>query len=100
MLFKHDWQLQNRRPAPPVAAGEYRRTDMPVDVEDPASATPMMTDADMALKMDPDYRKIAERFRDDQAYFSEVFARAWFKLPTATWARKRATLARMCRPKT
>jgi len=40
----------------------------------------MMTDADMALKFDPEYRKIAERFRDDQAYFEDVFARAWFKL--------------------
>jgi len=39
-----------------------------------------MTDADMAMKMDPEYRKISERFANDQAYFSEVFARAWFKL--------------------
>jgi catalase-peroxidase len=39
-----------------------------------------MTDADMALRFDPEYRKIAERFRDDQACFSETFARAWFKL--------------------
>ncbi|HRG71944.1 MAG TPA: catalase-peroxidase, partial [Thauera aminoaromatica] len=41
---------------------------------------PMMTDADMALRFDPAYRKIAERFRNDQAYFEDVFARAWFKL--------------------
>jgi catalase-peroxidase len=40
----------------------------------------MMTDADMALKMDPEYRKISEKFYKDPAYFSEVFARAWFKL--------------------
>jgi catalase-peroxidase len=54
---------------------------MPVDVEDPSiRCKPMMTDADMAMKFDPEYRKIAERFRDDQAYFTEVFARAWFKL--------------------
>jgi catalase-peroxidase len=39
-----------------------------------------MTDADMAMKMDPAYRKISERFHKDPAYFSEVFARAWFKL--------------------
>src|SRR5574343_843016 len=39
-----------------------------------------MTDADMALKMDPEYRKISERFAQAQAYFSDVFARAWFKL--------------------
>jgi len=40
----------------------------------------MMTDADMAMRFDPEYRKIAERFHKDPAYFSEVFARAWFKL--------------------
>ncbi|MCR6554723.1 catalase-peroxidase, partial [Aeromonas sp. CPF2-S1] len=55
--------------------------DMPVDVEDPSiRCKPMMTDADMALKFDPEYRKIAERFRDDPAAFSDAFARAWFKL--------------------
>ena len=54
---------------------------MPVDVEDPSiRRKPIMTDADMAMKMDPAYRKISERFHQDQAYFSEVFARAWFKL--------------------
>lgn len=82
MLFKHDWQLQKS----PAGAHQWQpvnidEADMPVDVEDPSiRCMPIMTDADMALKMDPDYRKIAERFRDDQAYFSEVFARAWFKL--------------------
>jgi catalase-peroxidase len=40
----------------------------------------MMTDADMAMKMDPAYRTIAERFDKDPVYFSQVFARAWFKL--------------------
>ena len=80
MLFKHDWQLQKS----PAGAHQWQpvnidEADMPVDVEDPSiRCMPIMTDADMALKMDPDYRKIAERFRDDQAYFSEVFARAWF----------------------
>ena len=54
---------------------------MPVDVEDPSiRVNPMMTDADMALKVDPIYRAISLKFKDDQAYFSEVFARAWFKL--------------------
>ncbi|WP_376767459.1 hypothetical protein [Paludibacterium denitrificans] len=54
---------------------------MPADVEDPSiHHKPIMTDADMAMKFDPDYRKIAERFAQDQAYFSEVFTRAWFKL--------------------
>ena len=40
----------------------------------------MMTDADMAMKVDPIYRKIIERFNNDFEYFSDVFARAWFKL--------------------
>jgi catalase-peroxidase len=82
MLFKHDWWLQ-KSPAgawqwEPVSIAEE---DMPVDVEDPTiRRKPIMTDADMALRFDPEYRKIAERFRNDQAYFEEVFARAWFKL--------------------
>jgi catalase-peroxidase len=41
---------------------------------------PMMTDADMAMKVDPAYRAISERFAKDQAAFSDAFARAWFKL--------------------
>ena len=54
---------------------------MPVDVEDPTiRRKPIMTDADMALRFDPEYRKIAERFHKDPVYFSDVFARAWFKL--------------------
>jgi catalase-peroxidase len=82
MLFKHDWWLQ-KSPAgawqwEPVAIKEE---DMPVDVEDPGiRRKPIMTDADMALRFDPEYRKIAERFRNDQVYFEQVFARAWFKL--------------------
>ncbi|MFN4341752.1 MAG: catalase/peroxidase HPI [Azonexus sp.] len=82
MLFKHEWQL-TKSPAgawqwEPVTIAEE---DMPVDVEDPSiRCKPMMTDADMALRVDPEYRKIAERFHKDQAYFEEVFARAWFKL--------------------
>jgi len=40
----------------------------------------MMTTADMAMKVDPEYRKISERFRDDPERFGDAFARAWFKL--------------------
>ena len=82
LLFKYDWQ-QTKSPAgawqwEPVNIAEE---DMPVDVEDPSiRRKPMMTDADMALKMDPEYRKISERFHKDPAYFDDVFARAWFKL--------------------
>lgn len=60
---------------------QHQRGRQAVDVEDPSIRyNPMMTDADMALKIDPEYRKISERFYKDPAYFSEVFARAWFKL--------------------
>ena len=82
MLFKHDWWLQKS----PAGAWQWEpvniaEEDMPADVEDPSiRRKPMMTDADMALRFDPEYRKIAERFHKDQAYFEEVFARAWFKL--------------------
>jgi len=82
LLLGYDWWLQKS----PAGAHQWepvniKEEDMPVDVEDPSiRCKPMMTDADMALKFDPAYRKIAERFRDDQAYFSETFARAWFKL--------------------
>lgn len=82
LLLGYDWWLQKS----PAGAHQWepvniKEEDMPVDVEDPSiRCKPIMTDADMAMRFDPEYRKIAERFRDDQAYFSEVFARAWFKL--------------------
>ncbi len=82
MLLNHEWALKKS----PAGAWQWepvsiKNEDKPVDVEDPSIRhNPVMTDADMAMKMDPEYRKIAERFHKDQAYFSEVFARAWFKL--------------------
>ncbi len=82
LLFKYDWWLTKS----PAGASIWQPLDiapedMPVDVEDPSiRVMPMMTDADMAMKFDPVYRKIAQRFHKDHAYFSEVFARAWFKL--------------------
>ena len=82
LLLNYEWKLTKS----PAGAWQYepiniKEEDKPVDVEDPSiRLMPMMTDADMALKMDPEYRKISERFAKDQAYFSETFARAWFKL--------------------
>ena len=82
MLLKHEWELKKS----PAGAWQWqpvniKEQDKPIDVEDPSKRTmPIMTDADMAMKMDPDYRKIIERFANDADYFSEVFARAWFKL--------------------
>lgn len=82
LLLSYEWQLTKS----PAGAWQWepiniKEEDKPVDVEDPSIRyNPMMTDADMALKIDPEYRKISERFYKDPAYFSEVFARAWFKL--------------------
>lgn len=82
MLFKHEWTLTHS----PAGASQWApitiaEEDKPVDVEDASIRTiPMMTDADMALKVDPIYREISLKFKDDQDHFSKVFARAWFKL--------------------
>ncbi|KQW67165.1 catalase/peroxidase HPI [Ensifer sp. Root127] len=82
MLFNHEWTLTHS----PAGASQWApitiaEEDKPVDVEDPSIRTiPMMTDADMALKVDPIYRGISLRFRNDFTAFSDAFARAWFKL--------------------
>jgi catalase-peroxidase len=82
MLFNYDWELKKS----PAGAWQWepvniKEEDKPVDVEDPSIRyNPIMTDADMAMVKDPIYRKISERFYKDPTYFSEVFARAWFKL--------------------
>jgi len=82
LLLNYDWELKKS----PAGAWQWepvniKEEDKPVDVEDPSiRRNPIMTDADMAMKMDPEYRKISERFYKDPEYFSEVFARAWFKL--------------------
>jgi len=82
LLFKYEWKLTKS----PAGATQWEpvniaEEDKPVDVEDPSIRyNPMMTDADMAMIKDPAYRKISERFYKDPAYFSDVFARAWFKL--------------------
>ena len=82
LLFTYDWELRKS----PAGAHQYepvgiKESDMPVDVEDPTiRLNPIMTDADMAMITDPIYREISERFYKDPEYFSDVFARAWFKL--------------------
>ena len=82
LLLNYEWQLTKS----PAGANQWepiniKEEDKPVDVEDPSIRyNPMMTDADMAMKVDPAYRAISEKFYADPAYFSEVFARAWFKL--------------------
>ena len=82
LLFTYDWELKKS----PAGAWQWepiniKEEDKPVDVEDPTiRCNPIMTDADMAMKMDPAYRKISERFYKNPDEFSQAFARAWFKL--------------------
>ncbi len=82
LLLNYEWELKKS----PAGAWQWEPIDIkdedkPLDTEDPSIRhNPIMTDADMAMKMDPAYRKISERFYQDPEYFSETFARAWFKL--------------------
>jgi catalase-peroxidase len=82
MLFNHEWELRKS----PAGAQQWepvdiKEEDKPIDVEDSSiRQNPMMTDADMAMKMDPIYREISLKFMNDFDYFSDTFARAWFKL--------------------
>ncbi len=82
LLFGYEWELKKS----PAGAWQWepidiKEEDKPVDVEDPSiRLNPIMTDADMAMKMDPDYRAICEKFMADPAAFDDAFARAWFKL--------------------
>ncbi len=82
MLFSHDWELRKS----PAGAWQWEPTnikdkDKPIDASDSSiKKNPIMTDADMAMKEDPIYREISLKFKDDQSYFSDTFARAWFKL--------------------
>lgn len=82
ILFKYDFELVES----PAGAKQWQPInpdpeDMAPDARDPSKRVPtMMTTADIALKMDPEFRAISERFRDDQAALDDAFARAWFKL--------------------
>ena len=82
MLLDHEYELVHS----PAGAKQWQPVGNPPETLAPAAHTPgkrvptMMTTADMAFKIDPEYRKIMERFRADPAYFGDAFARAWFKL--------------------
>ncbi|KZZ59601.1 peroxidase [Oleiphilus sp. HI0125] len=82
LLLNYEWELKKS----PAGAWQWEPVDLkdehrPAAIDDQADPTRVvMTDADMAMKVDPEYRKISERFYNDPEYFSEVFARAWFKL--------------------
>jgi len=82
MLLDHEWKSVKS----PAGAWQWepvdiKNEDKPVDAEDPSIRhNPIMTDADMAMKTDPTYREIMEKFRADPDSFRDAFARAWFKL--------------------
>ena len=82
LLLDYEWELKKS----PAGANQWepinmKEEDKPVDLADPnIKRNPIMTDADMAMKMDPSYRKISEKFRKDHKYMSDTFAKAWFKL--------------------
>ncbi|NOC83018.1 catalase/peroxidase HPI [Ruegeria sp. HKCCD6428] len=81
-LFGYEWELGKS----PAGAHQWQPVDMPederpVDPTDPSvRRMPMMTDADMAMKVDPIYNAICQKFMADPDYFADTFARAWFKL--------------------
>lgn len=82
MLFNHEWELRKS----PAGAWQWepkniKEEDKPVDVENPnIRHNPAMTDADMAMRVDPIYKEISLKFMNDFDAFSDAFARAWFKL--------------------
>ncbi len=82
LLFTYEWE----KTLSPAGAKQWepvniKEEDKPVDAHNPnVRRNPMMTDADMALKFDPAYRKIAEDFYHNPEKLADVFARAWFKL--------------------
>ncbi len=82
LLFGYDWWLQKS----PAGAWQWepvgiKEEDRPVDASDPSIRhNPIMTDADMAMRFDPAYKAICEKFMADPEYFKDTFARAWFKL--------------------
>ena len=82
LLFKYDYELVKS----PAGAQQWQpvnqsEEDMAPDARDPDKKVPtMMTTADMALKMDPEYAKISKRFLENPEQLDDAFARAWFKL--------------------
>ena len=82
VLLDYDWELTTS----PAGAKQWKPTEAskadkaPMAHDSSKDQDLMMTTADMALKMDPIYAKISQRFRDNPAEFEDAFARAWFKL--------------------
>ena len=82
LLLDYDWELKKS----PAGANQWepvnmKEEDKPIDLaDDSIKRNPIMTDADMAMKMDPSYRKISEEFRKNHDYLKDSFTKAWFKL--------------------
>jgi catalase-peroxidase len=82
LLFGYEWELTKSPAGAHIwhAVGQTEE-DMAPDAEDASKKVPtMMTTADMALRMDPEYNKISKRFHENPNEFADAFARAWFKL--------------------
>ncbi|HOT47319.1 MAG TPA: catalase/peroxidase HPI [Spirochaetota bacterium] len=82
VLFKYEWELvKSPAGAHQWLARDVAEEDMVVDAHDPSKKLrPMMTTADLSLRFDPAYQKIARRFLENPDEFADAFARAWFKL--------------------
>jgi catalase-peroxidase len=82
MLFGYEWELvKSPAGAWQWQAKDVKEEDLAPDAGDPAKSVPtIMTTADMAMRMDPEYEKISRRFHANPDEFADAFARAWFKL--------------------
>jgi catalase-peroxidase len=102
MLFDYEWELKKSRPAPGSGNRSTcrKRTSRSMRPIPSIRHNPMMTDADMAMKVDPIYNEICQKFRADPEYFADTFARAWFKLTHRDMGPKANYSARTCPPKT
>ncbi len=82
LLFGYEWELtKSPAGAHQWAPVDIKEEDMPPAAHDPSQKVlPMMTTADMAMRMDPDYEKISRRFHENPDQLADAFARAWFKL--------------------
>ena len=82
LLLGYDWELTKSPAGAHIwHAVNPKEEDLAPDVEDSSIRVPtMMTTADMAMREDPEYRKISERFHKNPDQFQDAFARAWFKL--------------------
>jgi catalase-peroxidase len=82
MLFGYEWELtKSPAGAQQWVAKDVKPEHMIPDAHDPSKKhAPMMTTADLSLRFDPAYEKIARRFHQDPKAFADAFARAWFKL--------------------